>query len=197
MKVKLKLAFVHVQNQTLSHPEVKLKPCVPEVRRASIQLHFSCHDCHGPRPNGVDVWEMKCPRPGGVVVGVAASVTLIDLDYLMCAYLTNLGIDYTGGCVHSDGNSCNSLGPFVMTSVWANNQDFRSPSSFAYQGRLITSGEKLDMGRCMTPKEDVGSVVGVSGNHFHRLLCPPHMVGVTLAWLDPTSAPLLNCCLVY
>nr|XP_045616125.1 uncharacterized protein LOC123769171 [Procambarus clarkii] len=172
---------------------------VPDIERSSVVLQYPCSTCYGTQPAGIDHWLLECPRPGGVVVGVASASTLTELDYLVCTHPPGLTLDYTVGCVHQT-TSCNDKGLkwfFLMTAVWCDNQIFFQPTNYRYQTIGIVSTQKVDTSRCLIPGETSGWVPGVTTGVLTRLQCPPHMMAISLEWLDYTLPPALKCCLYY
>lgn len=78
-----------------------------EVQRTALELTYSCPTCMGSWPAGKSDWKMDCSPPdGSVAVGVAASSSLSDLDYLICTAPPGLLIDLNDGAMISDSRIC-------------------------------------------------------------------------------------------
>ncbi|XP_042232346.1 uncharacterized protein LOC121873102 [Homarus americanus] len=174
---------------------------VPDSPSTSVELKFKCENCHGEStPAGLDSWVHQCePWEESVVVGVAAFSSLSDLDYLLCKTFPGLMLDKTFAAAINDDRNCidhiSKGKTSFVTAAWADDQFFNNPKTFTHQCRGVSSEYKVDRDRCVAAQEKVESVAGVSGR-YHLLVCPPHMVALTLSFIQDVG-PSLTCCLIY
>ncbi|XP_068234946.1 uncharacterized protein [Palaemon carinicauda] len=165
-------------------------------RRTAIQLEFSCPTCVTPAPSGGTYWEHRC-EANAVAVGIASLTSFPDLDYLLCGYMEGLQLDLSGGYTFgAGGTGCSTYDiNIAFDSVWSNNQYYDPPSDFRICCRSITTGQKIDLARCIDATETYGYTSGIS-SPLKMLLCPPHMVAQK-TYASSTVDAYVYCCLLY